>query len=240
MPTGFPFSTHFKLCNVFSFFTASLSNFTACCPLWTSYWPISEKLLFLFQIPAGFKAQVAQSSSSWVWMAPLFIGCLLEASYSPAPGSARSPVFSLNVNIRPHLAPGVTPPTSKIRLRIFLSDQLYEVRAGSGDPERSASTILFTSTRTQVQKILVSDGDSWFFVIVKTRPQRICITMHQLPCTPGSGTTGIITQPLCFQLCRQLNTNQGWSLSLLITSSSFFVYHQISGRGCWNNDTSFS
>lgn len=32
--------------------------------------------------------------------------CLLEASYSPAPGSARSPVFSLNVNIRPHLAPG--------------------------------------------------------------------------------------------------------------------------------------
>lgn len=166
--------------------------------------------------------------------------CLLEASYSPAPGSARSPVFSLNVNIRPHLAPGVTPPTSKIRLRIFLSDQLYEVRAGSGDPERSASTILFTSTRTQVQKILVSDGDSWFFVIVKTRPQRICITMHQLPCTPGSGTTGIITQPLCFQLCRQLNTNQGWSLSLLITSSSFFVYHQISGRGCWNNDTSFS
>lgn len=166
--------------------------------------------------------------------------CLLEASYSPAPGSARSPVFSLNVNIRPHLAPGVTPPTSKIRLRIFLSDQFYEVRAGSGDPERSASTILFTSTRTQVQKILVSDGDSWFFVIVKTRPQRICITMHQLPCTPGSGTTGIITQPLCFQLCRQLNTNQGWSLSLLITSSSFFVYHQISGRGCWNNDTSFS
>lgn len=108
--------------------------------------------------------------------------CLLEASYSPAPGSARSPVFSLNVNIRPHLAPGVTPPTSKIRLRIFLSDQFYEVRAGSGDPERSASTILFTSTRTQVQKILVSDGDSWFFVIVKTRPQRICITVHQLPC----------------------------------------------------------
>lgn len=125
--------------------------------------------------------------------------CLLEASYSPAPGSARSPVFSLNVNIRPHWAPGESH-TSKIRLHIFLSDQLYEVRDGSGDPERSASTILFTSTRTQVQEILVSDGDSWFFVIVKTRPQRICITMHQLPCTPGSGTTGIITQPLCFQL----------------------------------------
>lgn len=125
--------------------------------------------------------------------------CLLEASYSPAPGSARSPVFSLNVNIRPHWAPGESH-TSKIRLHIFLSDQLYEVRDGSGDPERSASTILFTSTRTQVQEILVSDGDSWFFVIVKTRPQRICITMHQLPCTPGSGTTGIITQLLCFQL----------------------------------------
>lgn len=88
--------------------------------------------------------------------------CLLEASYSPAPGSARSPVFSLNVNIRPHWAPGESH-TSKIRLHIFLSDQLYEVRAGSGDPERSALTILFTSTRTQVKEILVSDGDSWFF-----------------------------------------------------------------------------
>lgn len=162
--------------------------------------------------------------------------CLLEASYSPAPGSARSPVFSLNVNIRPHLAHGESH-TSKIRLHIFLPDQLYEVRAGSGDPKRSASTILFTSTRTQVQEILVSDGDSWFFVIVKTRPQRICITMHQLPCTPGSGTTGRLLSR-CASSCP--NTNQGWSLSLLITSSSFFFYHQISGRGCWNNDTSFS
>lgn len=166
--------------------------------------------------------------------------CLLEASYSPAPGSARSPVFSLNVNIRPHLAPGESP-TSKIRLHIFLSDQLYEVRAGSGDPKRSASTILFTSTRTQVQEILVSDGDRWFFVIVKTRPQRICITMHQLPCTPGSGTTvRLLSRCASSCPCQQLNTNQGWSLSLLITSSSFFFYHQISGRGCWNNDTPFS
>lgn len=31
--------------------------------------------------------------------------CLLEASYSPAPGS-KITVFSLNVNIRPHWAPG--------------------------------------------------------------------------------------------------------------------------------------
>lgn len=108
MPTGFPFSTHFKLCNVFFLFLLPHYLILQHAALSEPPTGLFQKNCFSFfkyrrvQSSGGSEQQQLSVNGSFVsvWR------CLLEASYSPAPGSARSPVFSLNVNIRPHLAPG--------------------------------------------------------------------------------------------------------------------------------------